>query len=94
MIVESRFWGAVNRKPGVDVETGNLLQMGVSDTAFFEDLSQSTGGTHTFVGDGDPLPPPFFLRPLVEVPTLSFIGMLAMVILLTTIAMHLLRKNG
>ena len=94
----SRFWGSVVRGP-IDIETGRTTLAGsVSDFDFFRELALATGGTYWGVGDGEPLPDPIFgpVPPdpsVVEVPTLSGLGLAFVVAALGAAGLLLLRRR-
>lgn len=97
-IVLDRFWGSVVRRP-IDVETGRTTVAGsVSDFDFFRELAMATGGTYWGVGDDEPLPDPIFgpVAPppsIVEVPTLSSLGLALVVAALGTVGLFHLRRR-
>lgn len=97
-IVLSRFWGSVVRRP-IDIETGRTTLAGsVSDFDFFRELALATGGTYWGVGDGEPLPDPIFgpVPPdpsVVEVPTLSGLGLAFVVAALGAAGLLHLRRR-
>lgn len=94
-IAFTRFWGTVVRV-GFDSETGEARGSGVPDSDFFADLAGATGGIYQAVGDGGPLPPPFFgggpVIPIVAVPTLEGWGLLALVLALGVAGLLLLMR--
>ncbi len=95
-VVQARYWGSVTES-GFDRERRVPRTEGlVSDAAFFEHLAVVTGGTFQNVGDGDPLPPPFFgsqgsVTP--EIPTLGVWGLAALVMALLGAGLVLMRRR-
>jgi hypothetical protein len=92
----TRFWGAVTLTAS-DRETRRVAVFGVSDSSFFQDLAQTTGGVFQFVLDNNsgPLPPPFGFGGVVTptIPTLDAFGLSLLGTGLLTAALVLMRRR-